>query len=246
MLTLYEFFYLLFTPFLPALYGKIRKDVKRLVPSTQIKPVKVLDVGGRNSPYTIAFPYQVTVLDLPRESDIQNQLHLGVSADILKKLQKKRSNIEQVLFENMVNCTLSDNSFDGVICIEVIEHVLEDREFIRQIARVLKPGGWAYFTTPNGDYIRNEGADRNPDHIRHYRREELANLLKTEFNTVDVHYGVKTGKYRMRGLRSFSVRKPIETVDAMLSNLISRWESRNCSDQSQRTAHLFASVQKNT
>jgi SAM-dependent methyltransferase len=244
MLTTHELFRLSIVPFLPTLRKLVRKDLKSLSAQNHGKPLHILDVGGRNSPYTIGLPFQVTVLDLPRESDIQHQLHLGVSSDMLSELRKNRSNITQIVFQNMVHCTLPDAAFDGIICVEVLEHVREDAEFIKQIARVLKPGGWAYFTTPNGDYIRNDGPNRNPDHQRHYRREELAALLKTEFEVVNIKYGVKTGKYYVRGLRSFSIRKPFKTIEAMLCNLINRWESRNCSEQPRRTAHLLAIVKK--
>ena len=39
-------------------------------------------------------------------------------------------------------------SFDAAICIHVLEHVQRDREAIREIHRVLKPGGWALITVP--------------------------------------------------------------------------------------------------
>jgi SAM-dependent methyltransferase len=36
-----------------------------------------------------------------------------------------------------------DNSFDVIYCSHVLEHVPEDRRAMRELARVLKPGGWA-------------------------------------------------------------------------------------------------------
>src|SRR5690606_6609396 len=102
----------------------------------------------------------------------------------------------------------------AVVCIEVIEHVQADDVFIENIAKVIATGGWAYFTTPNGDYIKNEGPNKNPDHVKHYTRLELQTLLEKYFDTVDVHYGVKTGKYRVKGLRSYSIKKPIQTLQS--------------------------------
>ncbi len=43
----------------------------------------------------------------------------------------------------------ADHSFDLVTCTEVIEHLEHYRETLREIHRVLKPGGTAVFTTPN-------------------------------------------------------------------------------------------------
>jgi ubiquinone/menaquinone biosynthesis C-methylase UbiE len=43
----------------------------------------------------------------------------------------------------------SDNQFALVTCIETIEHLENFRELIREIYRVLQPGGLAVFSTPN-------------------------------------------------------------------------------------------------
>jgi len=43
----------------------------------------------------------------------------------------------------------SDNRFALVTCIETIEHLENYRETIREIFRVLQPGGVAVFSTPN-------------------------------------------------------------------------------------------------
>lgn len=44
---------------------------------------------------------------------------------------------------------LKDSSFDGVLFLEVIEHVPEPYRFLREIRRVLKPGGKLILSTPN-------------------------------------------------------------------------------------------------
>lgn len=42
-----------------------------------------------------------------------------------------------------------DNSLDGVLCREVIEHVLDANELLAEIKRVLKPNCFLFITTPN-------------------------------------------------------------------------------------------------
>ena len=43
--------------------------------------------------------------------------------------------------------TISD-AFDAIICIHTLEHVTNDRKAIKELFRVLKPGGWAIITVP--------------------------------------------------------------------------------------------------
>jgi SAM-dependent methyltransferase len=44
-----------------------------------------------------------------------------------------------------------DDHFDTIICIDVLEHLSEDQVFLGEIRRVLRPGGLALVTVPNGD-----------------------------------------------------------------------------------------------
>jgi SAM-dependent methyltransferase len=45
----------------------------------------------------------------------------------------------------------SDNHFDCVVAIDVLEHLHEDQAFLRELRRVLRFGGRAIVTVPNGD-----------------------------------------------------------------------------------------------
>ncbi|HEY5692314.1 MAG TPA: class I SAM-dependent methyltransferase [Cyclobacteriaceae bacterium] len=72
---------------------------------------------------------------------------------------------------------IADDSFDTVLSFQVIEHIKEDGLFLQEIARVLKPGGKAYLTTPN----RLMSLTRNPWHIREYTAEELLTLANRYF-----------------------------------------------------------------
>ncbi|MDG5492232.1 bifunctional 2-polyprenyl-6-hydroxyphenol methylase/3-demethylubiquinol 3-O-methyltransferase UbiG [Psychroserpens sp. SPM9] len=219
----------------------VRNDIKRLINTNkQREALSILDVGGRKSPYTINLPAEITLLDVPQESGTREALNLGFTNDILATIQKKRSNIKDVVIQDMTKSTLADASYGAVVCIEVIEHVVEDDIFVKNISKVIKKGGWAYFTTPNGDYIKNEGPHKNPDHVRHYTKDQLQALLEKYFDSVDVHYAVKTGKYRVQGLKSFSLRRPLSTFKSIYSNIVNRFQSQGVQHISQETAHLIA------
>lgn len=43
---------------------------------------------------------------------------------------------------------IRSETFDAIICIHVLEHVEEDRMAIKELFRILKPGGWATLSVP--------------------------------------------------------------------------------------------------
>ncbi len=77
---------------------------------------------------------------------------------------------------------IADNVYDTVVSFQVIEHIRDDRFFLEEIRRVLKPGGTALLSTPN----RNMSLSRNPWHVREYSPQELADLASGYFPRVDV------------------------------------------------------------
>jgi SAM-dependent methyltransferase len=76
----------------------------------------------------------------------------------------------------------ADNSFDVVITCQVIEHIEDDKAFLKEIHRVMRPGGLAIITTPN----RPMSLSRNPWHTREYTGKELGDLAGKLFSIVEV------------------------------------------------------------
>jgi 2-polyprenyl-3-methyl-5-hydroxy-6-metoxy-1,4-benzoquinol methylase len=72
---------------------------------------------------------------------------------------------------------LRDNTYDVVVSFQVIEHIQNDVLYLKEIQRVLKPGGVALLTTPN----RKMTLSRNPWHVREYLADELKALAKKIF-----------------------------------------------------------------
>ena len=74
----------------------------------------------------------------------------------------------------------ADESFDCVVSFQVIEHIKRDKEFVREVYRVLKKGGKFIVSTPN----RPMSLTRNPWHVREYTAEQFGALL-SEFADVE-------------------------------------------------------------
>lgn len=74
-----------------------------------------------------------------------------------------------------------DESFDTIVSFQVIEHIQDDRLFLQEIYRMLKPGGKAVISTPNNTHTLS----RNPWHIREYVPQELIDLAGSIFDRVE-------------------------------------------------------------
>jgi SAM-dependent methyltransferase len=76
-------------------------------------------------------------------------------------------------------------SFDAALSFQVIEHLEDPGLLVHAMARCLRPDGFALLTTPN--LAMSDGV--NPYHVREYRADELAGVLRAGFSDVEV-FGV--------------------------------------------------------
>ncbi len=75
----------------------------------------------------------------------------------------------------------TENSFDGVICQHVVEHLLYPTALVQGIQRILKPGGRAFIETPNWTRLfvpfSNLWFWADYTHIRPFARSSMHRLL---------------------------------------------------------------------
>jgi SAM-dependent methyltransferase len=133
-----------------------------------------------------------------------------VSADLDPDAADIRADITHLPFE--------DESFDLVLCLHVLEHVPDDRAAMRELARVVRPGGTAVVQVPPSDlpetfedFTVTTPAERarvfgQHDHVRicgsdYGRRLEEAGFLVEELDYVErvdparrARYGLRTGE----------------------------------------------------
>ena len=240
-MTAFELAYRCAEPFLPPLYGLVRRRLLAFAREFPSGRPRILDVGGRKSHYTIGVPAWITVTELRRASEMQVELNLGLTEPMMAVTKGRRTNLAALVFDDMTDSKLETASFDCVVAVEVLEHVERDREFIRHVRRVLRPGGVFLMTTPNGD---NEPVPGNPDHKRHYTRAGLTNLLGEFLEDVMVEYAIVSGRARSLGLRSWSLKHPLRTASSMAGNVINAVQSTRGSvpHRSRGTKHLIATA----
>ena len=102
----------------------------------------VLDVGcggGILSEAMATRGAQVTGIDLADKPLKVAQLHLLESG--------QQVNYRQIAVEELA--TEAPGSFDVVTCMEMLEHVPDPASVVRACARMVKPGGWVFFSTLN-------------------------------------------------------------------------------------------------
>ncbi|MDP1652031.1 MAG: class I SAM-dependent methyltransferase [Rhodocyclaceae bacterium] len=85
-----------------------------------------------------------------------------------------------------------DAGFDVVIASQVLEHVIRRHTFVKEIHRVLRPGGRAFIFVPD----QCLGPIDEPEHVIVYSRDKLAAFLGKYF-AVDSIDSIKDANHRM-------------------------------------------------
>ncbi len=93
-------------------------------------------------------------------------------------------------------------SFDAVVFLQTIEHVIDPPAVLAHFRRILKPGGVAFVSTPNVLKLAPAGQAKsdNPWHLREYRAGEFAELCRGAFDNVEV-----LGLFHARTLRMHEI-----------------------------------------
>lgn len=78
-----------------------------------------------------------------------------------------------------------DKSFDLVVSFETIEHVPHPERFVKEVRRVLTPGGLFLVSTPNKE-IKSPADLQNPFHCSEMTRKDFTSLLRQHFGEVSL------------------------------------------------------------
>lgn len=119
-------------------------------------------------------------------------LGLEGSAELVEHARKRlgeRAEIQQSDLDKPLD-TLTDASFDGVLCALVLHHLRSRTQFLQEVFRVLRPGGWFAISTThptsdwrrfNDSYFSQEWVDlimRDGIHSIRYQRMSLETILE--------------------------------------------------------------------
>lgn len=86
-----------------------------------------------------------------------------------------------------LNTGLPDGSVDAVCSVQVIEHIEDQEGFIKEVLRVLAPGGRFVVATPNKATYSPDADVGFAYHYKEYRGQELADFLSGYFTSVGLY-----------------------------------------------------------
>jgi len=137
-----------------------------------------------------------------------------------------------------------DRAFDAALSIEGIEHLENRHAYLRELARVLKPGGALILTTPNIVSLRSRVRFRasgfynqDPRPLREAARHPLHHIGLMTFP--DLRYALHTSGFRITGVGHTHI-KPVSYLYGVLvpwACLYTTIAFRKERDAAQRTAN---------
>lgn len=108
------------------------------------------------------------------------------STDALEFCQQKHSiEVKRITSKEL---PFSDNSFDFIFAIEVIEHIEDDLFAMQELKRILKPNGYLLVTVPAFMLLWGSHDEWN-EHYRRYTKKRLSNVaLSAGFEIEKLRY----------------------------------------------------------
>lgn len=120
-------------------------------------------------------------------------LAFDISEEALVEARERCRHRKNVVFSigDATNLPIETNSIDAYVSLETIEHLPDDRPYLQDVVRVLKPGGLFICSSPNR-YVTNPGTTVNDKpanefHVREYTVYEFKALMENYFSRVEVY-----------------------------------------------------------
>lgn len=116
----------------------------------------------------------------------ESQSNYVVSADLnpialsYGKRVFRRENVDAICC-HADSLPFRNNSFDGIVSIETIEHLMDPSSFLKEANRVMKPSRLVIISTPNKNVTSPIlSAPLNPHHVKEYRLRESVQMLEDQ------------------------------------------------------------------
>ncbi|GAA4309793.1 class I SAM-dependent methyltransferase [Nibribacter koreensis] len=190
----------------------IHKELRAWGKGRRQQPLQILDAGsgfGQYSYYLTGMSEKWRVLAV----DVKDE-QIADCTNFFQKINRRN-----VIFrkEDLVTYREPQETFDLVLSVDVMEHILEDVEVFKNFYASMKPGGMVLISTPSdqggSDVHGDDESSFIEEHVRDgYNIQEIQNKLKSAgFSRTEAHYSYGTpGKISWR----LSMKYPILMLGA--------------------------------
>jgi ubiquinone/menaquinone biosynthesis C-methylase UbiE len=104
---------------------------------------------------------------------------LDYAPDLIDFLTPRFKKVHYLLADASKKLPFDNESLDYVVAGEVIEHLEEPAEFVKESLRILKPGGYLAISTPWEEKVKQDSIG-GPYHVWSYSIDDIKELLGTE------------------------------------------------------------------
>ena len=118
---------------------------------------------------------------------ISNFIEQGIGLDKKENIPISNRNIQFKNYEFENRLDFSDNSFNVVTMLAVLEHIKNPQKILNEIYRILKPGGILIITVPTPQAkpvleflafkLKFVNAEEIKDHKNYFKKDELVRML---------------------------------------------------------------------
>ena len=110
------------------------------------------------------------------------------SPEAIKFCEKR--GFENVQLKNIENTGFSDNSFDLIVALDILEHLENDIDALKEFHRILKEDGYILISVPAYQFLWSEH-DIAVHHKRRYSMEEINTcLLEADFRVIKKTFAI--------------------------------------------------------
>ncbi len=156
---------------------------------------KILDIGCGEGRHTIKACQQKDTICIGADFGFKNLIETRKKIEFHKACNDVHCSRIDLSCMDVTCLPFKDNSFDIVICSEVLEHIIDDQKAVSELIRILKPGKHLAISVPrflpekicwllSDDYF-----NANMGHVRIYKKKSLISLIESHGAThLSSHY----------------------------------------------------------
>ena len=181
-------------------FGHARTDIEPLLPARQCAGLRALEIGCSGG-HTLAWLKKTGHCHWV--AGVEPYAELAIGHGVIDRFFKL--DIEKELPD------IAEGSIDLLLCLDVLEHLVNPWEAMRRLDRLLKPGGTLIVSLPNlrnyhiiaalafrGQFTYTDSGTLDRTHLRFFTRSSAIELTETAGARVTAVVGTETDRWQKR------------------------------------------------